>query len=88
MPPLRQGVETERGANLQVVAGLLAVGDPLDLHGRVHVEGLAQVGEAEGPGNPHVRQGQVVYIQQGPETGQTGVEGERRRAERGEGGGE
>lgn len=48
--------------NLQVLADILAVGYPLDLSWGGQVHGLAQVGEAEGPGYPHVRQRKVVYI--------------------------
>lgn len=59
------------GPNLQVLAGLLAVCDPLYLSGGGEVHGLAQVGEAEGPGYPHVCQRQVVYIKQRSQTRQT-----------------
>lgn len=57
--------------HLQVVAHLLAVGDSLDLGRGAEVEGLPPVGEAEGSRDAHVRQWQVIYIHQGPETGQT-----------------
>ena len=52
--------------NLPVVAGLLAIGDPLHLRGGGEVQGLTQVGEAERSGYPHVCQRQVVHIQQRP----------------------
>lgn len=58
--------------NLQVLADVLAVGYPLDLSRGGQVHGLAQVGEAERPGYPHVRQGQVVDVQQWSESGQAG----------------
>lgn len=53
-------------SDLQIVTSLLAVGDPLELSRGGEVQGLAQIGEAEGSGYPHVCQRQVVHIQQGP----------------------
>lgn len=51
-------------SDLQVIAGLLAVSDPLDLGGRGEVQGLTQVREAECSGYTHICQRQVVHIQQ------------------------
>lgn len=75
------------GTHLQVVAHLLAVGDSLDLRRGAEVEGLPPVSEAKGPRDAHVRQWQVIYIHQWPETGQTAwVTGWRDKlAPRGEG---
>lgn len=53
-------------SDLQVIAGLLAVGDPLDLGGGGEVQGLTGVGEAERSCYAHIRQRQVVHIQQRP----------------------
>ena len=58
-------------ADLEVVAGLLAVGDPLHLGGGAQVERLAQVGERKRPRYPHVGERQVVDVQQGAQAGQT-----------------
>lgn len=55
-----------RVSDLQVVAGLLAVGDPLDLGGRGEIQGLTHVREAERSGYAHISQRQVVHIQQRP----------------------
>lgn len=55
-----------RVSDLQVIAGLLAVGDPLDLGGGGEVQGLTHVREAERSGNSHISQRQVVHIQQRP----------------------
>lgn len=58
-------------AHLQVLADLLAVCDSLDLSGGGQVQGLAEVGEAERSGYPHVCQGKVIYIQQRSQPRQT-----------------
>lgn len=63
-----QNTRTRTLSDLKVIAGLLAVGDPLDLGGRGEVEGLAQVGEAKCPGDAHICQRQVVDVQQWPQT--------------------
>lgn len=60
-------------AYLQVIARLLAVGDSLDLSGGGHIHGLTHVGEAKRPGDAHVRQWQVIHVQQRPEARQTTV---------------
>lgn len=61
---LTRGAESD----LQVIAGLLAVGDPLDLGGGGEVKGLSQVREAKRSGDAHICQRQVVYVQQRPQT--------------------
>lgn len=58
--------------NLQVLTDVLVVGYPLDLSRGGQVHGLAQIGEAEGPGYPHVCQRKVVHIQQRSESRHTG----------------
>lgn len=55
-----------RISDLHVIAGFLAVGDSLDLGGGGEVQSLTQVREAECSGDAHVRQRQVVHIQQRP----------------------
>lgn len=64
-----QNTHTRILSDLKVIAGLLAVGDPLDLGGRGEVEGLTQVREAERSGDAHICQRQVVDVQQRPQTG-------------------
>lgn len=55
-----------RVSDLQVIAGILAVGDLLDLCGGGEVQGLTHVREAERSGYAHISQRQVVHIQQRP----------------------
>ena len=68
-------------ADLEVVTGLLAVGDPLHLRGGGQVQRLAQVGEGKRPCYPHVGERQVVDVQQGAQAGQTVKVGEREDGE-------
>ena len=53
-------------SDLQIVTGLLAVGDPLDLCGGGEVQRLTQVREAKRSRYPHVCQRQIVHVQQRP----------------------
>lgn len=58
---------------LKVFTDVLAVRDPLDLSGGAQVHGLAQVGEAERPGYPHVSQRQVVDVHERSQSWHTGT---------------